>query len=239
VSAAPAPDPLSGNVETWARELLWNVDAFAHRSQQMHLGPSEVGNPCDRALVFKMAGVEPVNVGGVSLAAMAGTGMHATLAEGITRQFASTNRYLIEHRVEYRGVSGTADLFDRQLKRVVDWKTASKEKLRRIKAKRQWTPQWTVQTAIYGAGMEAAGETVEEVSIVLIPRDGELSDVIALTRPYDRDIADKAIDRLEELAGARPSEVSTFPSALCGWCPFFRANWLGDRDVACPGMTAA
>lgn len=216
VSRTPAPAVAAA---TWARELFWAADALSARSVQAHIGPSEVGDPCDRAVASKVQGLPPLRVSGGSLASIAGTGIHDWIAQRLADLYGNTARYLVETRVEYRGISGTSDLYDRRLRRVVDWKTVSQSKLARIRRSPEFTPQWRVQTAIYAAGMEARGESVEEVSIVLVPREGSIDDIFALTMPFDRSIADAAIDRVERLRETDVSTLGTCSGPFCDYCP--------------------
>lgn len=237
----PAPAPATGGaVETWARELFWQADAMSSRSVQRHIGPSEIGTPCDRQLAYKLQGASPLQPGGGSLAAIAGTGVHGWIANRIETLYDGTSRYLVETRGEYRGVKGTIDLFDRLTHRVVDWKTKEDAAaIRRIRREPDpWTPSWIVQTAIYGAAMEAAGEPVEEVAIVLVPRSGKIDDIFALVRPFDRGIADAAIDRMLALAETAPEDATVHTSGLCYSCPFYRNARLGiDLPTGCPGLS--
>ncbi len=94
--------------------------------------------------------------------------------------------------------------------------TSTRRSLRR---KPEWMPRWTVQANVYGAGLVAAGECVEEVAIVLIPRDGDIDDALALTRPYEQSVADAAIDRLERLAEVDPSGLPACTEHFCDYCP--------------------
>ncbi len=237
-----APPPQRNDVEAWAQEIFWAADAMTARSLQTTVGPSELGTPCDRLLVYKQAGTQPTQPGSGSLASIAGTGVHDWLARRISVLFGSTNRYLIETPVEYRGITGTVDLYDGLKRRVVDWKT--KEDAAAIRrlfrgGSEPWTPSWTVQTAIYGAGMEAEGFAVDEVAIVIVPRSGRIQDIRALVRPFDKTIADAAIDRALALAGKDPAATPCWPSGLCLTCPFYREPRLGvDLATGCPGIAA-
>src|SRR5574337_1895898 len=51
-------------------------DSSDNRSAQRHLGPSEIGTPCDRRIAMSLFGVRPVNPGGDGFAAWLGTQGH-------------------------------------------------------------------------------------------------------------------------------------------------------------------
>ena len=67
-----------------ATELFSIIEqAIAHqpRTLQTSIGPSEIGNPCDRRIGYKLAGTQPVNgVGAVNWKAFVGTALHEILA---------------------------------------------------------------------------------------------------------------------------------------------------------------
>jgi hypothetical protein len=218
---APPTLPSATNLAatSWARELFWQADAIAPRSVQTHVGPSEVANPCERALAHQLRGDEPIRPTKGSLSAITGSGLHAWVADRIATMYDGTGRYLVETPVEYRGITGTSDLLDRLAHRVVDWKTVTESRLRQYAAKPVWKWSWIVQANIYGAGFEAAGETVEEVAIGLVPREGHVDSILVLTRPYDRSIADKAIDRLYALRGVDPLSLPICDERYCDYCP--------------------
>nr|WP_237418441.1 PD-(D/E)XK nuclease family protein [Actinomadura rayongensis] len=140
-------------------------------------------------------------------------------------------RFLVEHRVSYRGVSGTADLYDRRERLAVDWKTTKKAKIRALRRSGAAPRNYVTQLQTYGAGLAAAGESPERVALVWLPVDGTLSDVHAWVTPYDRAVADAAIDRLESLRGLTPAAVAASPSRLCEWCDWYQP---GGGD-GCPG----
>ena len=54
--------------------ILWN-EHNAPRSLQRAIGPSELGDPCDRKLAYRIAGIEPVNFGD-PWPAIVGTSIH-------------------------------------------------------------------------------------------------------------------------------------------------------------------
>jgi hypothetical protein len=117
--------------EGYGTELRGIVTRYASRlprSVQRHLGPSELGHPCDRQVVAKMAGAKVTNNVADPWAAVVGTSIHAFLAGAFDwdNQHNAYLRWLTEARVtpdpgpdEH---PGTADLYDTFTRSVVDHK---------------------------------------------------------------------------------------------------------------------
>lgn len=242
-AAPPVPVPLLEGqaLSEWVRETLWTASADRPRSRQAAIGPSELGLACSREIAYKLAGTAPVNFGIDPMPSMVGTAMHAHMAE-IFSAARPVGRYLVEHRVTYRGVSGTLDLYDRRTATLLDWKFPKRAKVRRVLADgppRQY--RWQMQ--VYAAGLVAAGETPARIAVVYIPVDGALTDIATWMFPIVPAEADEAVDRQDTVraqlleAGA-PGQVTANPSRLCPWCPYHRPQWSGDLAVACPGETS-
>lgn len=220
------------------REDIAIASALAPRSVQARIGPSELGVACDRALAYRLAGTAPTGQSKSDpLAPLIGTGVHLAMADCYRRLAGRSGRYLIEHPVTYRGVSGSVDLYDRRHAVAIDWKSTTKAKIRRVAHD---GPPWryVVQAMTYAAGLIAAGEAVDHVAIVYVPVDGQLADMHVIARPFDRSIADAAIDRYETVARQAaehgPAALGVRTSNLCVWCDYYRP----DRDAdghGCPG----
>jgi len=212
--------------------MLLLATSITDRDVQVNIGPSEVGGDCDRQVTYRLAGTPRVNLKD-PLRTVLGTAMHLKLAEEFMRIDRGSGRYLVETGVSYRGLSGHADLYDRAEQTVVDWKTSTLDKLKRIR--HDGPPRrHIVQLHIYGAGLRAAGESIETVALVYLPIDGELRDLHVWRAPLDQNIADYAVERLESLRSHDPATTTATPNHLCGWCPWYRAGSL-DLAVACPG----
>jgi hypothetical protein len=223
----------------WVRDKLFTISATSPRARQAALGPSEIGQACQRRLAYRIAGTPIVNTPD-PLKAMFGTGFHAVAADGLTRLAeveGATARYLIEARVSYRGVAGNVDLYDRFTRRMTDYKTTA---LRRIQQyQRDGVPvNYAVQGHIYAQGLIAAGEDVATIAFTFVPRDAELRDVWTWVTTPDQRKADEAIDRYENIrdrtAHDGPGALDAYPTNLCPWCPNYQPN-ATDLTVACPG----
>jgi hypothetical protein len=216
------------------------------RSQQERIGPSGLGDPCDRSLVYGLAGRRPPRRPYSGWKATVGTAGHAWMEA----QFIAENerlgyqRFLTEQRVNVGSilgepVPGTMDLYDVFEASVHDWKFVGP---RMLKSYRSGGPgeKYRRQSFLYGAGMAALGHEVREVAIVFMPRDGELSSMWSWRAPFDQGVADETLDRANGLAlrlrdefGGDPDEASkAFEDCdedFCEWCRG------GRRNIPAPG----
>lgn len=230
--------------------------ANAPRSLQAAVGPSELGTPCTRKLAYRALDWDPKpNKDTDPWASIQGTAVHAWMAD----VFAAENerlhkledrcgthcwRYLIEHRVRLPGgISGSCDLFDRDTATVIDWKVTG---LPRLKEYRQHGPgqQYRWQAHCYGLGLQLAGETVERVAIVFLPRGGRIDQLHAWSEPYDYRVAVEAIQRYQTVretlahldVEGHPERWAALPTAdaHCPYCPWFLPG-SGYLPSGCPG----
>lgn len=202
------------------------IDAHP-RSQQVKIGPSEIGTPCLRKLGHKLAGTPEVNTSQDGWKATVGTAIHTWLAETFAlanrdpnaalQQLAGADglpdltgfdstaaRYLVEQRVTAGSVNGvpldgSCDLLDRATGTVVDWKCTS---LANIKKYRVNGPgdQYRVQAHTYGLGYANRGEQVLTVAVMFLPRDAELRQAYLWAEPYDPSVAQAAMQRASGVA---------------------------------------
>ena len=94
-------------------EIITKAGIYAPRSQQVYIGPSEVGQECTRKLAYKLLDWEKVNeTGGGNWAAQIGSAIHSHL-EGIFAKY--PDRFEVESKVKIRAnLSGTVDLYDKE-----------------------------------------------------------------------------------------------------------------------------
>lgn len=237
------------------------VDAALHapRSLQKRIGPSEVGDPCERKLSYKV--LDWPEVTGREhdpIASVLGTGFHSWMEEAFTgRQTlladGVTPRYKIEERVtvhqgftEAATIAGSSDLYDRVTGTVYDWKLTGVSSL--DKYRRQGPgQQYRLQAHMYGLGQENAGEQPQRVAIVFVGRHHELR-VHVWTEAYNRQVALDAVARLQRIQQqvidldpeSNPdnwARIPTDPAAKCIFCPWLKP---GSTDLAsgCPGAQA-
>jgi hypothetical protein len=219
------------------------------RNLQVRMGPSGLGDPCTLSLAYQLLEWQQSNADSDPLPSVVGTGAHAMFAgffEARDERLADGRaRYLVETRVVPRhDIPGSSDLFDRATGTVIDWKFQGKAKLDELK-RHGPSRKYRVQAHTYGLGFENAGEHVQHVAIVGVPRGGFLSGTVVWTEPYDRQIALDALQRKDqvlELVGALAVEdhpkrwglIPRLPGPGCRYCPFFRPGST-DLSKGCPG----
>lgn len=239
---ATGQDPIALIITEQLVDQIWMAEATSRRSTQDHIGPSELGTACDRQLAYRLAGTRKVNHPD-PLRVIFGSGLHAALQEMFTRIDGGSGRFLVEHPVSYRGVSGTVDLYDSRRAAVIDWKSTTKGKLRDIR-RRGPNDKYKIQAHTYGAALAAAGYPVRLVALAFVPLDGELADTYVWTAPLDTTVADEAIDRLDRLRAQydteafTPADFTPTPTRLCPWCSHYRPE-SADLAIGCPGPTPA
>lgn len=241
--SSPTPestlDPIGLVLGDALRELIWTGAMSSERSRQVEVGMSEIGSLCDRQLAYRAAGVPPVNVGNDPMPSIIGTGFHLHM-EKVFRSL-DPRRWLVETPLTYQGIKGTCDLYDRRRKLLIDWKSTSKQKLRRL---RQDGPphQAQVQIQLYGAAMREAGEDPQRLALAYVPRDGQLDDLWVWSTTPDQSIVDTAMERFHLIVALTsdlsPAQAPATPTRLCSFCSHFSS---GSTDLAraCPGLTSS
>jgi hypothetical protein len=251
--------------EAYGREmkgLVRDYAARAPRSVQKSLGPSELGEPCDRQVVAKMAGVaRDRNVNHVSdpWASVMGTAGHAWV-EGM---YNWDNVRRAEQGQEYRWIPetrvtpdpgpdphpGTADLYDIPNSSLVDHKflgDTSRQKLITHGPKRVYY----VQLLLYRRGYQNLGFPVSRIVLVAWPRTRSSLDELYVWEKVpdagDEALADEVLARtrdrqaLAELVRGGlvdPMKVNATPGDdSCHWCALYRPQAAHDPSVwGCPG----
>lgn len=256
MSAAPKAEPVRGNTpwgERYAdtlRDIIEWHGRNSERSLQIHLGPSELGVPCDRQVAGKFAGLPETNHVVDPWPSILGTAGHAWLDKAFTKENARHGlRWVPENRVTpHPDHAGTADLYDGAEQAVVDWKILSNDKIASIAAKGP-SIQYQVQLLLYGLGYRNLGLPVRRVVLAALPRnqatlkgmyvwDHELT-------PADDDVIEE-VWRLTAIRRAWADEIlqgkatlmsvpSTPDSETCYFCPFYRPQAAEDGGTGCPG----
>lgn len=195
-------------VDPWAtyRGIIEHAITNQPRSQQKRIGPSEMGTPCDRCLIHKLAGTPEVEQHAGWLPFI-GTAVHEQL-ESI---FMAANRdheharYLVETTVNVgtvgaQDITGHCDLYDTHTGEVTDWKIVGATTLRDVKAHGP-TTTYRTQIQLYGLGLERRGLPVNRVRIAYLPRNSvHLGDAIIWADDYRPDIARAAVARADQFA---------------------------------------
>lgn len=244
-------DPLAVRLKADLIEIIRWADRNSPRSTQVEIGPSEIGDPCERRVGYRIAEVPPVNTETDPWAAIVGTSIHSWLDEAITSWCRHTgdSSWRTETKVSLDElVQGTSDAYNRDLACVIDHKGAGTEVLRKIRHHGP-PPGYVVQVQCYGLGYERLGLPVKKVALAFYPRSGWLRDMFVWTTDYDRDVAERALARLHRIAtqiisldilnqSHRWEDLDAVPSNGCGFCPWYdpdRDLERGASDKGCPG----
>ncbi len=251
--AAAKPPLVSGNTQ-WASakarevaDLLRRASARAPRSQQVHLGPSEIGVACDRQIVGKLVREAPTNHVSDPWPSIVGTAVHAWLAE----VFAADNpmRWLTERRVvPHPDHAGTADLYDAQDFAVLDHKVLGETTMAKVRSANGPPRKYVAQLALYGFGYLREGFRVDRVGVLAYPRTGSsLDGIYVWEHAMDASMAELLAEVFSDMkrrrgmaaeieAGQlRLEHVPTTPSQdECFFCPFYRPSASVD-GVGCDG----
>jgi hypothetical protein len=232
------------------------VKAYAQadpRSNQVEIGPSEIGDPCDARVMRRALGF-PAVTWPDPWASFVGTAVHAKLAEAfaaVNEANAGPARYLLERRVWMTdGMSGSTDLAELISTTEVtveqgapvgtvdiyDHKVLGTDTFRSTKAEKLApTSKYGVQLDTYALGWRRAGYTVRTINLALWPRSGFLDGLLVIEREPDYGNAEAALDRVSALRqwalerGADEADepwqdVPTAPGKGCGFCSYYNPH---------------
>lgn len=187
------------------------------RDLQAKIGPSDLGDPCDKCLARKMAGEKIQR--SFSMYPWLGTAIHHLIEhivhpsrfvlipdfnelafeifgrEGVVTE----QNVFICHIKGYGDVYGNIDMIVEDEGCIVDWKSTSRKRVRNYKI--NGVPIENVgQTLLYIKGARASGYNVEAAVLVYIPRDAaDVSELWAYEVPYDEDEVQDVITRAENI----------------------------------------
>lgn len=254
-----APKPLNGN-SPWAsryaadvRRVIVEHAARAPRTLQQHLGPSELGSPCDRQVVGKMAALPTTNHVADPWPSIVGTALHAWTAEAFTadNQRRGLMRWLAETRVTpHREHPGTGDLYDAVEECVGDHKFLGETTLAKVRSAAGPSEKYQIQLFLYGLGFIRMGLPVRRIALIAYPRTkATLDDMYVWEAPFDG----RAIERIAEtfhktsyrrtwadqvIAGELDiAQIPKMPSDdECYFCPFYRPQ-SRNGGPGCAGAT--
>lgn len=228
--------------------------AYSHpRSQQIALGPSQIGHPCARNVISGIigSGGSSINPQGDPLPSYIGTAAHKAMEEAAkldnTRRLieGSTERWIPERKVDVtEGLSGTCDLYDIDTDTVIDYKFPGTTKMAQYR-KEGPSVLYRVQAHLYGKGYLNAGYPVKRVGIWFLPRSGYLSSSKLWIEDYSEDLVQEQLSRwwslillLDELRiEDDPKRLALIPITPyeCHWCPWFSVVSGEDNPFACAG----
>jgi len=223
---------MKDQLEGMLAKSLLAFDKGRDRSQQVEVGPSAIGG-CRRRVWHELKQSPKTNPETESLAAILGTFIHAGVEEAIKREDPFGDNFLIEVEVKHGDLKGHCDLFIVDKGLVVDWKTTKMKSLRYFPSEQQ-----RMQVQIYGWLLEQNGYKVNDVSLVAIPRDGEMADIKAHVEPYDPALAAIGLQWLDEIkalvANGDPAPEPGERLAFCQkYCNYFDAT----GEIGCPSTS--
>lgn len=246
------PNPAASQMKKQLQDIILWHERESPRSRQRAIGPSELGDPCDRRIAYRLAGTDPVNVHGDPWPAIVGTAIHGWLEIALNR-FQDAKGYqgwLTELRVHPDNlVHGRSDVFFEPTGTVVDFKTAKSDTIKKLHRGEAPSPGYITQINLYGLGHERAGRLVKNVCLVYYPRAGWLNDAYVWHDVYKPDIAHQALARMYRLGFElidndienHPEYFASIPATpgdSCVWCPMFSRDMNplveASRD-GCPG----
>ncbi|MEU1810974.1 hypothetical protein [Micromonospora aurantiaca (nom. illeg.)] len=253
-----APGRLGGNTP-WAsryasdlRRVVVEQANGSARNRQRHLGPSELGVPCDRQVVGKLAGLPATNHVVDPWASVIGTAVHAWLADAFTAANSSlpAPRWLAEQRVTpHPEHPGTADLYDAAETAVVDHKILGESSMAKVRSNSGPPIHYVIQLLLYGKGYRILGLPVTRVALAAYPRSAASLDGLYVweraTGPQD-DALIEEVFTLTDRRKAMAEEIRTGLKTLtdipitadddtCFFCPFYRPQSKRDNGPGCPG----
>ncbi len=246
-------DPFAAMLKIRLIEMIRWADNENPRAKQVELGPSEIGDPCDRRIGYRLAAIPGCNTDFDPWASIMGTAIHSWLEQAIKdwMQGHDDPAWITERTLwvdDY--IQGHSDLYWKAQETVIDWKTAGPDVMKKIR--KDGPPDgYQIQTHIYGYGYEKLGFPVKKVALVFLPRAGWLRNMYVWTQDYDRSLAEAALDRISEIAqqiidldllidsnSHRWEQILAVPSNGCGWCPWYdpgRDAERGADSTGCPG----
>lgn len=216
------------NIQEMLSKSLTAFDSTRDRSVQVEIGPSQIGG-CRRQVYHQLVDTPETNPNTESLAAILGTFIHSGLALSIAREDPFGDNFLIEQEFEYNGLKGHCDLYIKDQKAVIDWKTTKLKSLRYFPSTQQ-----RMQVQIYGYLLSANGHQVETVSLVAIPRDGEMAQIKVHTEPYNEATALSGLAWLEEVKAMAESKSAPAPEKDVIFCAPYCSYYDATGVTGCP-----
>jgi len=210
------------------RAMARAYDAGDERSQQIHLGPSQIGNPCTRCLARHALGMAIERDYDDPWCRILGTAAHAWLEEAVawdnTRTIRDRARWIAEKRIQPHPdllpSGGKADLYDRESRTVIDHKIVGAPRLRHYRLHGPGA-QYRAQAHLYGLGYARTGEQVDHVAVAFWMRGGRLADLYVWTEPYDADFAVSVLERWrtisEQARAIGPQIIPMLPADPSCW----------------------
>lgn len=201
------------------------------RSLQTAIGPSELGEPCARKLLARLAGLKDPRQE-VAWKTVIGTAVHSWMEDCFTEANGdnqNTPRFVTEWRVDVgevggRTVSGSCDLYDTLTHTVADHKCVGIKQIAKYRV--DGPPEiYRRQINLYALGFlrDQGWGTPKRVAICFLPRDGEWGKRWVWEAPVDYPLAIDTLNRANQLAQLLATdglEAAQARQELCDspWC---------------------
>jgi hypothetical protein len=209
---------------------LLAYDGSRDRSRQVEIGPSQIGG-CRRQVYHQLIDTPVTNPNTEALASILGTFIHAGVAEAIKREDPFGDNFLIEQEFTHGDLKGHCDLYIRDQKTVVDWKTTKLKSLRYFPSDQQ-----RMQVQIYGYLLTANNLEVEKVALVAVPRDGVMDQIKVHVEDYDPDMARRGLAWLDEVKALAVSVSAPAPEKDQVFCANYCSYFDPTGATGCPSI---
>ena len=244
-------DPFSALLKSELVEIIRWHEQQNPRGHQALIGPSEIGDPCDRRIGYRIAGIPACNKDFDAWPAIVGTAIHSWLQTAVNNWMTchgSTDWRTETTLAVNEFVEGHADLYWNKHDTVIDHKTQGPDVFKKTKVNGP-APGYVIQAQVYGYAFEQAGLPVKKVALAFFSRAGWLRDMYVWTADYDSAIAKNAIARMYGIAAQvvnldilkeshRWEQVQATPSNTCAFCPWYNPGKdpeVGADANGCPG----
>ena len=195
------------------------TDQDRDRSLQTEIGASSIGG-CRRQAWHIINQTPKTNTNTENLAAILGTAIHAHLAEAIKFSDPFGDNFLIEQEVRTEDLKGHVDLYIKSAKKVVDWKTITKKKIKDFPNEQQ-----IMQINLYGYLLKANGYEVDTVALVGISRDGTMKDIKVWEESYNEDLALQGLEWLKDVKAMVQAPAPEKNVFFCrNYCSYYDAT---------------
>ena len=208
---------------------LTAYDNSRDRSTQIEIGPSQIGG-CRRQVYHQIKGTPETNPNTEALAAILGTFIHSGIAESMQRLDPFNENFLIEQEFVAGDLKGHVDLYIKDQKTIVDWKTTKLKSLRYFPSTQQ-----RLQVQLYGYLLSANGYEVENVALVAVPRDGVMAQIKTHVELYSPEIAKQGLAWLADvkelaISSESPPAPEKDPIFCVNYCSYYDAT----GEIGCP-----
>lgn len=186
------------------------------RDKQTFIGASSFGSPCSYCIASELKGLKEKGPNRYWLGGVIGTAVHNLLEERAREMLSNV---IIEKKIYLGTLEGYGEIYSKpdlvtlDDRRVIDWKTTTKEKLKWLREAKEMDPspyelskvtdarftltKYLGQIMSYARGLWLAGIEVDVLTLTFICRDGlKDEDIWSVDFDYDPEYADKVWNRL-------------------------------------------